>query len=285
MTKLLSGLIFLLLLATPLWAQSISVSQSLDKSSMGFDDSVRFEIVLKWEGSQTAYLFTKPLDPSFDNLKIRSYSSSVGSSITDGKEITTRKFDFILEPTSAGVGRIEPVDIGYISWPDSLPGQLVTEVVTVNISSPRVVEPPGRPAWWIWLIIVVVAVGAFFAAIFFARRRSRAVEEPVKTAREEFLDKLKSVKNAAGSDMKVFQTELHRSLVQFLRGQYNFDPVNLSEDSLIEELKTAGLDDFKARKIGGWLVRAGKDKYSPISSGPGETIRLESEIRDFFEKL
>lgn len=285
MTKLVSGLIFLLLSATPLWAQSIGVSQALDKSSMGFDDSVRFEIVLTWEGSQTAYLFTKPLDPSFNNLKVRSYSSSVGSAITGGKEVTTRKFDFILEPTAAGIGRIEPVDISYISWPDSLPGQLVTEAVTVNITSPRVVEAPSRPAWWIWLVVVALVVAAFFAAIFFARRRSGSVEEPVKTAREEFLDKLGAAKSAAKSDMKIFQTELHRSMVQFLRSQYNVDPVNLSEDRLIEELKAAGLDDFRARKICGWLVRAEKDKYSPISSGPGEAIRLESEIRDFFEKL
>jgi hypothetical protein len=285
MTKLVSELTFLFLLATSSLAQSIAVSQSLDKPTVGYDETVTFEITLTWEGPQTAYLFTKPLSPDFENLKVHSYSSSVGSSTAQGKEVTTRKFEFILEPTAAGVGRIAPVDISYVSWPDSLPGQLVTEASTINIAPPRAVETPRRAPWWIWLIIVVVVVGAFFVTVFFVRKRSRIQQEPVKTPREEFLENLKAAKSAAGSDMKIFQTELHKILVQFLRQQYNLNPVNLSEDKLIEEMKAASLPEAKAHKLCGWLTKAEKDKYSPIAAGPGETIRLESEIREFFDNL
>ncbi len=285
MAKLVSGLTFLLLLAASSFAQSIAVSQSLDKPSMAFDDTVRFQIVLTWEGPQTVYLFTKPLNPYFENLKVKSYSSSVGSSTTGDKEVTTRRFDFILEPTLAGIGRIDPVDISYISWPDSLPGQLVTEASTINIAPPRAVEAPRKAAWWVWLIIVVVAVGAFFGAVFFVRKRSRIEQESIKTPSAQFIESLKAARSAAGSDMKIFQTELYKILVQFLRFQYNLNPVNLSEDKLIEEMKAAGLPAAKAQKLSGWLIRAEKDKYSPIVAGPGETIRLESEIREFFENM
>jgi hypothetical protein len=34
-----------------------------------------------------------------------------------------------------------------------------------------------------------------------------------------------------------------------------------------------------------WLLNAEQAKFSPVASAPGETMRLETEIRQYFETL
>jgi hypothetical protein len=50
-------------------------------------------------------------------------------------------------------------------------------------------------------------------------------------------------------------------------------------------LERTSLTVSQRETIGGWLKRAEREKYIPLQAGPGETIRLESEIRDFFMKI
>jgi len=102
-------------LAAAVAAEGISVTQSVDRFSIPFEDSVHFEIVLQWDGPQTAYLFPKPLNPTFERLKVRGLTSSISSSGSGEAETTTKKFRYTLIPTASGTGRIEPVTISYLS--------------------------------------------------------------------------------------------------------------------------------------------------------------------------
>jgi hypothetical protein len=53
----------------------------------------------------------------------------------------------------------------------------------------------------------------------------------------------------------------------------------------VGQLEKTSLTVSQRETICGWLKRAEREKYIPLQAGPGETIRLESEIRDFFAKL
>lgn len=285
MRKAIFGFLLVLSTGSSLLAGEISVSQSVDKPEVAFSDSVRFEIELRWEGNQMAYLFDKALDPYIENMKVKRFASSIGSSMTGEGEFTTKRFLFVLQPTVAGVGRIEPIEISYISWPDSIPGSLVTEAMTVNIAPPAEVKVASKSYWWLWTLLAVVLLGtgvAITAAI--VRGRRRAVEV-VKTPRELVLEELAVARGAAGMDIKKFQTDVYKILGAFVQRQYG---VSLSEtvgEALEERLMRVGMEHGAARKIAGWLTRAEKDKYSPAVSGPGEAVRLESEMREFFEKM
>lgn len=285
MIKLLITVLSLSTISASISAAGISVSQTLSSSEIPFEDSVLFEIELSWDGSQAAYLFPNPLRPIIDRMTIRGFSSSVASVGRDESEQTIKTYRYVLLPKSSGVGRIAPITISYITWPDSLPGELTTSEMTVTIDKPL---PPKEPfdytsIWWLGGALLLAA--GSLVTVIIRRSRNRKPSEPVRTVVEQFLDELGQLKQEAGADHKRFQTGLHKILAEFFSRQYGFSPEGVAVEDMKEQLLAVGLTDQAASKISTWFAQAARDKFSPVSVGPGETIRLEAEIRQLFEKL
>lgn len=281
----LLSLVFTAVVIGGVRADGISISQSLDRFNIPFEDSVHFEIVLQWDGPQSAYLFTKPLSPFFDRLKARGVTSSISSTGSGSDEATTKRFSYTLVPASPGVGRIDPIIISYISWPDSVPGELVTEAMTVQIAEPgqSVKQSSGRSVWIV--IAVSLAVLGLAAFVLVKRSRDRKPKVVEKIPIEQFLEDLTGLKHEAGSDLKKFQTGLYKIMMEFLSAKYGINPDGISDDDIGGALEPTNLSDSQKRQISLWLVQARRDKFRPVAGAPGETIRLETEIRQFFEKL
>jgi len=266
-------------------AGEIAISQSLDRFRIPFEDSVHFDIVLQWQGPQSSYLFTSPLGPSFDRLQKRGFTSSISATGAGDDEVTTKRFRYTLIPTSAGPATIDPITVSYISWPDSVPGQLVTEAMTVQIAEPLPpVEQGGAATWWIVIIgsVAVLVLVAFVLVRWSAARQPKEIE---KTPVEQFLNRLTALKREAGGDLKKFQVGLYESMAAFLKARYDIELDRLGDDDMSAALETTDLNDDQKEQIGRWLVQARRDKFRPVVGAPGETIRLETEIRKFFEKL
>lgn len=266
-------------------AGEIAISQSLDRFRVPFEDSLHFDVILKWHGPQSSYLFTSPLGSSFNRLKVRGFTSSISSTGSGDDEVTTKRFRYTLIPTSAGTATIDPITVSYISWPDSVPGQLVTEAMTVQIAEPLPsVEEEGVAIWWIVVVGLVVVMG-LVAFVLVKRSAARQPKEIEKTPVEQFLDRLTALKQEANGDLKKFQVGLYESMVAFLKAQYDIKSDRLSDDELANALEATDLNDDQKDQIGRWLVQARRDKFRPVVGAPGETVRLETEIRQFFEKL
>ncbi len=285
MIKILVLSLCLCALVPSVMAQGISVSQSLSSFNIAFEDSVLFEIELKWEGPQSAYLFGRPLNPAIDGMIIRGFSSSIFSSGDGSDEITTKQYRYVLAPISSGPGQIASVNISYVTWPDSLPGELSTEPMTVVIAEP--LPPPPKRDWSLlyWLVGALLVVGSVGTIVLWRRSRNQRPTESVRTVVERFLDDLIVLKVDSGDDHKKFQTGLYRILAEFFEGQYGLKADELAEEQLAKELLDAGLSEQARQKITAWFFQAKRDKFSPVTAGPGETIRLEAEIRELFEKL
>jgi hypothetical protein len=266
-------------------AGEIAISQSLDRFHVPFEDSLHFDIVLEWHGPQSSYLFTRPLGPSFDRLKVRGFTTSVSSTGSGDDEVTTKRFRYTLIPTSAGAATIDPITVSYISWPDSVPGQLVTEAMTVQIAEPLpFIEEDGAATWWL-VVVGLAAVLGLVAFVLVKQSAARQPKEIEKTPVEQFLDRLTALKREAGGDFKKFQGGLYESLAAFLKVRYNIESDRLGDDELADALEATDLNDDQKEQIGRWLVQARRDKFRPVVGAPGEAIRLETEIRQFFEKL
>lgn len=267
-------------------AQDISISQMLDRAEMAFEDTARYEITLTWPGPQWAYRFDRPLQPDFDRLKVQRLSSSITSSGSGADETTTKVYQFELVPTLAGQGRIYPVTVEYMRWPDSTSGQLTTEAMAVSIAEPMPVAAPeeGGFGWW-WLIVVIVVLGGGAGgAIVFLKRRSVG-REPRRTPRDQFLQDLTTLKQESGTDLKKFQTGLYRCLVAYLSDEFHLELSGSSTVQISDRLRDTSMIESHRNQICEWLERAEREKFSPTASAPGETIRLENEVRRFFERL
>lgn len=278
-------LLFLIMSVSIANASDIGVSQSIDKTTMAFEDVVVLEIELSWQGTQLSYLFDKPLNPVFEQFKVRKFSSSISSSGAGEEERTSKRMKFTLEPTASGLATIPALTIEYLVWPDSIPGELVTEVMAVTVAEPLPVvenETGGLSVGTAIIAIVVVLVVATLVVIVIRRRKPAKV---AKTPREEFLESLARSKEDAMGDLKKLQIGVYRHLVTYLGAEYNLALSGLTSEEIMSVLGKTNIPPVQREKIGGWLTRAEKEKFSPVEAAPGEANRLESDIRSFFENI
>lgn len=282
--KLVLFLLTLLSLASvAAGAGGISVSQSVDKTQIAFADSVRFEIKLTWTGGQAAYRFERPLEPYFDRMKIGSFASSISSTGTGPEEVTTKSYRYTLIPTSGGIGQIDAVTVSYISWPDSIPGELVTEPLTVNIAQPIIEKPAGSLSTP--MIVGIIAALIILAVVIVIIIRRRKPTEPVVSSKDKFLEALTALKSDAGSDIKRFTNGLIDLLTVYINDEYGITIDSFDQAAIVESLNRSNLAPAQKEQLAKWLAQFHADKFKPVTANPGDTIRLESEVREFFGKL
>ncbi|MCH7690059.1 MAG: hypothetical protein IIA17_03320 [candidate division Zixibacteria bacterium] len=274
------SIIFLLLNATVL---AIGLSQSINKTEMEFEDSLIFEIRLEWAGSQFAYLFEGPLNPYFDRLKVRQFSSSINSTGTGDREKTIKKFSYTLLPTSSGSAKIDPIVISFMSLPDSSRGQLLTEPVIINVADPIIVEKSESFPLWFLVMGGFLLIGGVAAAFFLIKGGGK--EEEVFTPVQIALQELSKVKEDSGTDFKKFQAGVYRLLTKFSKENYRIETAGKSETEIETAFADTNLDETLKRQIKDWIVRAQKDKFRPAVASVGETVRLENEIRTFLKSI
>lgn len=284
----LTGLAFLLAAGSITRADGINVSQSLDHAAIAYEESATFEIKLTWNGPISAYLIDGPIRLDLQRLTVERYASSISASGSGPNEITTKTFTYTLKPSASGLGLIESLEISYISWPDSIPGTIFTSSLEISIAN-RQKKSELSSGWrnnttviGLGILILAGMVGA--GALVFVRRRKRSMEN-VKSPVERFLAELRNLKTEAGSDLKLFQIGLFKYLVIFLSEHCSLKLAGLTSDEIIARLDSTNLTLSQRDSIAGWLRRAEREKYSPSTASPGETIRLETEIRQAFEKL
>jgi len=269
-------------------ANGISVSQALDKTDIGFEDSVRFTITLKWPGPQSAYLIEGPLDPEFKKLKVSGLSSSVSSTGTGASEQTEKAYHYTLVPLSPGEGRIEPLAVDYVTYPESVPGSLSTEPMIVTIAKPEPIPEQGRSysMFWIWVIAGLVVAGVVGIIIFLRIIRRKDVgTEVVKSPREIALEQIDDLQHSVGDDMKRFQTGLYRILAGYLQAEYGIKADESEDDELRETFEELPIPEGRKETLTEWVLEARRDKFRPVDSPPGETVRRAAEVRAFFEKM
>lgn len=285
----IARLIAILLISTPavssLAAGRISLSQSLDKNQMAFEDSVTLTLTLTWPGPQYAYRFDRPVQPQLESFQLGPFATSISSEGTGNEEITTKVYNYTLLPLDFGKQVIEPITISYVSYTDSIPGELLSEPLVVEVAKP--VPPPEvadqiATEWIVAGILLVLTVVATF--VILRMKKSPLSGESFAGPAEEFLDKLHKLKTESGSDVKRFQTGLYSLLVQYLEKEYDLTLTNKNAEQVTVEVEKTDMPAARREQILGWLKRAETEKYSPIASAPGETVRLATEIQQYFEE-
>jgi len=284
MNRFCKAVLTVVLVLAPGVSRGISLSQSIDRTEMRYEDTAAYQIRITWDGPPTRYRFEKALRIEADKIKVASFASTVRSSGSGEHEVSTKTVYYRLVAAGSGVGRIEPVAVEYIEWPDTTVGVLMTDAVTMTIAPPVVspVEAEEGSSVWMWVIGAVVLLALAAGAAIWWRGRTPA--PPVRTPAQAFLDDLAAVKAESGSNLKQFQTGLYKILTVFISVLYQIDVNGRSTEAILADLEKADLSRESKDMLSDWLRRAEREKYSPVDAPPGETIRLESEIRSFVEK-
>lgn len=286
--KIFSTFVLMASLTGSAWAGGISLSQSLDRSEIAFEEQANLEIVVTWHGNQAAYRFDRPMQPQLDKLRVKEFSSTISSEGSGSEEISTKRFHYSLTPTGSGIARVEPMVLKYLTWPDSLPGELVTEALTLTVAPAKPVAKPFSLKQHKNTIFATAGglalVGGVGAGLMVRSRRRRPKPE-VKSVTEQFLERLPQLRQESNGDLKKFQTGLYKSLLWFLSAEYGLTFANEPVEEILRQLDGAGIPSRIKDRICGWLLQADRIKFSPTTPAPGEAIRLENEVREFFETI
>ncbi|MCP4683910.1 MAG: hypothetical protein GY867_00530 [bacterium] len=269
---------------TPCVSKAISVSQSIDRTDMRFEDTAAYQVVISWEGPPTRYRFEKALRLEADKLKVASFSSTVNSTGTGSDEISSKVVNYRLVPTGSGTAGVESLAIEFMEWPDTTVGVLLTDAFAIAVARPvpiKALDQEGNSIW-LWSLAVVVLLGGAAGVVVWMRGKEE--KPPVRTPAQAFLDDLATLKSDTGSDLKQFQTGLYKILTVFVSVLYQIDVNGRSTEAILDDLEKADLSREGKDMLSDWLRRAEREKYAPVNAAPGETIRLESEIRNFVEK-
>ncbi|MFQ5499330.1 MAG: hypothetical protein ACE5FH_06630, partial [Candidatus Zixiibacteriota bacterium] len=137
--------------------------------------------------------------------------------------------------------------------------------------------------WWI-VAIGVIVLGAGGGAFVFYRRSHRPAET-VRLPKDQLLDELTALKKKEGSDPRQFKSGLYGLLSVYLAAAYEVKTDSCADADLRDLLREKGLPEGKSERLADWLIDARRAKFSPSAGAPGEAIRLESEVRSFFETM
>jgi hypothetical protein len=273
------------LLAAPALRAAISVSQSLDRTDMAFEDTAHFQVTVTWDGPVYAYRFDKAFRLQSDRLKVARFSSSVRSANAGTGEITTKVFDYELTPALSGIATVQPMLIEYVTWPDSTVGQLSTDAATISVTDPVPAET-GQSNRFSggWIALIAVAVFGLGVGLY-AAFKPKAKKEVIKSPTEVFLEQLDVARKDADMDLKKFQSGVSRALTGYILARYGVNLTGHAASAAAIELEKVEPNQAVREALAGWLARAERERFSPLASAPGEVLRLESEIRAFFERM
>ncbi len=287
MIKNFSGLvliIYLLIFISPVSAGELSLSARLDHNEIAFEGTVGLDIEIKWQGGMDKYAFGLLPLPVAQGLQVQGTTSAISSGIESGTEVTTRKFHYDFRPSRAGIGIIEPIILKYVSMPDSIPGELTTQQFQVSIAQPL---PKSVKSNFKRNAAILGAVIVLLAAIIYGlklRQRKSIPTAPVLNPEANFADQLTQLKKETSFDRKAFFTHLYKILGEYLEKKYGMSLGGKSAAVVLEQLHATEIETGKKGKLIEWITLAEKEKYAPVSGAPGDTIRLISELEDFFGK-
>lgn len=259
--------------------ENISLSASLDRSDIPFEETVELKLEIKWQGDITSYAFELIPLPVLEKLKVLGTSSAISSGEEDGAEITTRTFRYSLKPTGSGVGTIEPIVLQCVAMPDSIPGQLSTQLMKVNIAKPIPIEKDSGVPIYLYLMAGFLMIAAVVVVVL--KKKKGPDVEPIKSPEENFSNTLADIKANSQSDRTQFFTKLYLALTAYIKLKYNVETSGQTAEVIAVNLGKLEISPDDKEKISGWLIRAEKEKYAPFGGEPGDIIRLISEIENY----
>jgi len=263
--------------------ENITLSAILDRTDIPFEETVELKLEIKWHGDITSYAFEVIPLPELENLKVLGTSSAISSGFEDGAEITTRTFKYTLKPTASGIGSIEPIVLQCISMPDSIPGELSTQLLEVMIAEPIAVEEKSGVAGYLYILIGALLISTIVLIII--KMKSKPDVEPVKSPEERFSGTLAQIKADNQSDRKLFFTKLHSALADYIKLKYDIETTGQTAEAISDHLEKLEIPLNEKEKISNWLIRSEKEKYAPFGGEPGDIIRLITELEDYFSDI
>ena len=265
----------------------ISLRTFLDKTGVALNRTVTLTIRLEWFGDLDRYQVYKFDNPILQNLEILSTSSSNRIFSRDGKAVSRQDYEYILKPTSLGMGYVEGMIIKYRDLQADRDYRLMTNRLSVTITDP--VPEPGSKAWVLYLILGVIAAAILaFSVVWWQRKRQQKrlqIEKEQAEAipvEQKILDELESIDlNESDPDTGAVLSTISRLLRRYLVQKYGVPGPESTSGEVIAALETAQAEPRVLQHVRDVLTTSDMIRFSGRQADRHEIDRIYTLVEHF----
>jgi len=267
----------------------IELRASVDETQLPQNETTTLTITLKWFGSQDAFEIEPLPPPSADNLKIVSSSSSVETKLDQGRDITLRKYKFVLKGEGEGVGTIGRVQVNYRHTETGESSFLETQPIQLEITpltSSRRLNLGLLPL----MVAIAIAAGVIVFLIYrfaVSKRESAAVsaaEVPPPTLEERLLKELSEIESGLGNlSSEEFYGRVRSITLDYIQEKYELTGKALTTADVIAKLEQRELAQETSDRLREVLLACDQVRFGFKESSQEEKKEILSLLREVLE--
>ena len=276
----------------------ISLESKVDRAKITIGDRIRYSIIIM--RGDSVLIEMPEVGANLGAFEILDYEDPEPERI-DGKILEKRVY--IISTFDTGEFEIPPVNVQFVTRPDTIRQELSTEKIRVQVESLKPseagdikdIKAPLELERDMKRIIrlVVAGVGLILLALlifYFIRRRRQGKsliprkEEPPRPAHEvalEDLDKLIASDLLEKGDVKQFYIELSDIIRTYIEGRYYIVALEMTTGQLVENMRTEDVDSDVIDTVSDFLDSCDLvkfAKYVPAANETDEVVKQAYEL-------
>lgn len=262
----------------------------VDRHELPFNEQLTFSVQASWDGEQSRFKITPIAPPECENFEILGSSSVNETKMVEGEAKSTKTFQFVLEPTETGTGRIGSVLFSYVDNVTEDSSSLSTQPISVTINPPIETRHSN---YKVFLIIAIVLV--FIYVLYSARRKAKRIRIPDRTKEEvkipektleemtlETLDGLSPL--ILEGKATEFSSKVYKLLTGYLEASYHIFTTGKTTKDIIDSLSPLNLPEEQIVLIRDTLSTCDLVKFAKEGVGKERCEEIFDKVKKFLEQ-
>jgi hypothetical protein len=270
----------------PYGQTAVSLSASVDQKRVPLNRTVAFSVQITWEGDLDLINIGEAEEPVLSNFEIVGTSSANRVTGTAFGKKAVKEIAYTLQPTTLGMGYIEPVTLSYEDISTGKTHHLMTQRLGVEVIS--AVPEQGERRNVVFLIVVVGAfiIGAGLVVAFIIKKRTLSEKREViieRIVEETFLEELRESVDLKGADRRESFAALSKLFRRYLSEKYDIPALEATTQQLLETLSREELDDDLIRRCETLFNKADVVKFSGQDAAQAELEEAYTTVETILE--
>lgn len=268
---------------------NIELGASVDRQHFPQSETTTLTITLRWLGDQDAFEIEPLSPPSLDNLRMVSSSSSVETKLEEGRDITLRRYNFVLNGKAEGAATIGRMQVNYRHTVTGQSSFLETQPIQLEVTPP-LPEREFRFGFSLLIIVIAVVLGILvftgYRLVMSKRERfpTSAPEAPPPTLEQRLLQQVSDIESGLED---LTSEELHsraRSIaLDFLQEKYELPGRSSTTADVAAKIEQKELPQKSRESLKKILLACDEARFGSKDSSEQEKKEVLSLLGELLE--
>ncbi len=273
--------------APPLFGIEVKLRAQLEQDEVPLNRQTVLVVEAQWLGKPGSVEFAPVEPPKVSNLKIIGTASANRVESRGEQVLTTRRYEFILQPLGLGMAYIEEVRLTYR---DADGEEYSLQTPRLQLKVVDAVPEPGKSRGGLIALVSVAVILLLAGGVWSWRERARRKEaerrqaEAEKTLEEEFLERLSTEIQLQSQNLPEEYAGLAKLLRQYVQRTLKLDSGVGSTEELVKMLKSVGTPVEVVMQVQEVLQACDVVKFSGASADPNQFARIYTLTEDLIKQ-